>query len=280
MMVKNVKHEQLEDKTFRFYHIMWYPIPINKDVFAYHCNKDFDVLDLDFSWHSKSELMKSYIKYIDKWWWLYRNLPFVKEVYLANSITFNSLCSDSDIDLFVVSKNWRVWTSRLLASFLMMLFWIKRTKNLFKKKFCLSFFIDEKLLDLQKISLWDNDIYLPYWIAHLVPLYLESGQAKVYKENAWIKSFFPNIQLKQNIVLWNKCYSWNWLFKKCVEFILWWSFWDSVEKIIQKKWWNRMKKIVEKNVDDHRWVVFEKWMLKFYKDMRKYYSDLFFSSDN
>ena len=280
MLLQNVKNEQLEDRKLRFYRIMWYPIPIEKDVFLYDCKKSVKSSNLSFSWEEKCEWMDEYLKFINKWGGLFKNFPFVREVYLANSISFNALSSDSDIDLFVITENWRVWTSRLLVSFLMMLFWIKRTKNNYKKKFCLSFFVDKNNSNLEKILLNRKDIYLPYWIAHLVPLYVEEKNPEVFKNNQWIKRFLPNIWLTQNIYLWNVIISWRWYFKKYVEFLLDWDLWDKIENIIQEKWGNRMKKIIAKNPDMHKWVVCENWMLKFYKDMRKYYSDLFFSNDN
>jgi predicted nucleotidyltransferase len=140
---------------------MWYPIPKNGNAFAY-CSK----LSVDKKWNGefsrneKSEYLDEYISYINKWWWIFSYLPFVKEIYLANSITFNSLSSESDIDLFVVCKRGRVWTSRLLVSFLMMFFWIKRSKKDYIKKFCLSFFVDEDNENLKSIMLWSKDVYL------------------------------------------------------------------------------------------------------------------------
>ena len=281
MSHQNVKNEQHEDKAFRFYQIMWYPIPKNRNTFAY-CSK----LSADkeryseFSWNEKSEYLDEYISYINKWWWIFSYFPFVKEIYLANSISFNSLSSESDIDLFVVCERGRVWTSRLLVSFLMMFFWIKRSKKDYIKKFCLSFFVDEDNENLKSIMLWSKDVYLVYWVAHLVPLYVESWEPTIYQKNSWIKTYLPNIDLQQNIFLWNKLFSWKRLFKKSIESIFAENFWDRFENFVQEKWGRRMKKIIAKNPDAHKWTVYEKWILKFYKDMRKYYSDLFFWRDN
>lgn len=280
MVVKNVKNEVLEDKTFRFYRIMWYPIPKNRNVFSYWSKWKVEKLSSDFSWDEKSDYLDEYLSYIKEWWWLYKNFPFVKEIYLANSISFNSLTSESDIDLFVVCEKWRVRTARLIVSLLMIFYWVKRTKKDYRKKFCLSFFVDEDNADLKGILLWDKDVYLTYWVAHLVPLYLENNTPTVYKKNSWVKHYFPNIELKQNIFLWNEIYSGRWFIKNFFEFLLAWKRWWMVEFFIQIKWGIRMKKIREENKEAHEWVVCEKWMLKFYKDMRKYYSDLFFWDDN
>ena len=280
MTQKNVKNEQHEDKTFRFYQIMWYPIPRNKNVFAYCFKCEVWENDQKFSWDKSSEFLDEYLSYINKWGSLFPHFPFVKEIYLANSITFNALSSDSDIDLFVVCEKGRVWLSRLIISFLMMIFWIKRNKKNYKKRFCLSFFVDDENENLKGIMLGKKDIYLAYWVVHLVPLYSESWAVSVYEKNSWIQHYLPNITLQQNIFLWNKIFSGRWWFKKCIEFLFAWKIWNAIEHVVQKKWGCRMKKIIAKNPEAHRWTVYEKWMLKFYKDMRKYYSDLFFWDDN
>ena len=280
MVQQNVKNEVHEDRTFRFYRIMWYPIPLNSGVFAFRHKYKVEETGNSFSWNERSKFMDEYIHFINKWWFLYRNFPFVKEIYLANSISFNALSSDSDIDIFVVCYQWRVWTARLFMSLFMLIFWIKRNNKIFSKKFCLSFFIWEDRVNLSDILIDEKDIYLPYWIAHLVPIYLHDWYASIFTNNDWIEEYLPNYNMKQNIFLWNKLYRWNWLFKNMIEFLLCWKIWFIFEKILQKKWGARMRKIMSNNPESHEWNICEKSMLKFYKDMRKYYSDLFFSSDN
>ena len=279
-MLQNVMSEVLENRAFRFYSIMWYPVPKNREFFAYMKKYEVEELDDGFSWIEKNKYMDEYISFLNKWWFLYRNFPFVKEIYLANSITFNSLSADSDIDIFVVCNQWRVWTARLFVSIIMLLFWIKRSKKNYSKKFCLSFFVWEDIVNLKDIQLDNKDIYLPYWILHLVPLYLQSWKSSVYSANNWINDYLPNYVWEQSIFLWNNVFKWNWFFKNFVEFLLWWKCWLFFENFLQKKWGHRIKKNIAKDPESHRWNICDEWMLKFYKDMRKYYSDLFFSSDN
>ena len=138
----------------------------------------------------KNDYLDEYLEFISKWSFLYRNFPFVKEIYLANSISFNALNSSSDIDIFVVSKCNRVWIARLFMSFFMLLFCIKRTKNKVAKRFCLSFFVDEYNKNLEPLLLSEKDIYLPYWVVHLVPLYAENFPS-IYKSNFWVKKYLP-----------------------------------------------------------------------------------------
>lgn len=265
---------------FHFYNVMHYPLPVNKEVFSYKEQYDCVYKGVNFSWSSKWECFDAFLVFVKKWQGLLINLPFVKDVYLANSIVFNAVNDSSDVDLFVVSKRNRIWISRLVMSLVFLFLWIKRTTNSSSKKFCLSFFVDEEHQDLSGLSLWKKDIYLPYWIAHLVPLYQESKNDDIFVYNKWILDYLPNIKLKQNIFLWIQCLCWKWKIKKIFEFLFWWKFWDVCENLVENFWWNRIQKIMDKNPESHRWVVVKKWVLKFYLDKRKEYSDLFFSNDN
>lgn len=154
-----------------------------------------------FSWSEKSEKLDEFLFFIQKWNWIYAQFPFVKQIFLANSITFNALKSTSDIDLFVVVQKERIWTARLFMSIIMAIFQIKRSKKSEYKKFCLSFFVDEEHLNLENLLLDEKDIYLPYRIAHLVPLYQEQRNDCVFKQNTWITRFLPYFPKKQVIFL-------------------------------------------------------------------------------
>ena len=101
---------------FRFYDVMHYPLPINKEKFSYKRQYDVEYNNVGFSWKCKCEEMDVFLNFIKKWQGLSINFPFVKDIYLANSIVFNAVNDSSDIDLFVVSKKNRIWISRLVMS--------------------------------------------------------------------------------------------------------------------------------------------------------------------
>ena len=66
--------------------------------------------------------MEDFLVFLKKWKFLYHNFPFVEEIFLANSITFNALTPTSDIDLFVITKKGRIWTARLIMSLILRVF--------------------------------------------------------------------------------------------------------------------------------------------------------------
>jgi hypothetical protein len=106
---------------------MGYPVPSQKELFFFTTEitdkfQDIIIKDNDFSWKKKNEFIDEYIEYINKYSRLYRALPFVKAIYICNSITFNSLRKDSDIDLFIITKANRLWLDRFFSAVLFFLF--------------------------------------------------------------------------------------------------------------------------------------------------------------
>lgn len=259
-----------------FYDVMDYPVPKDKELFFLSHSIDdkpqnIDYSQIKFSWDTKSKYMPEYIQKINKYWWLYRSLPFVQDIYLCNSITFNALNSASDIDLFIVVKNNRLWLARFFSAFLFFVLWQKRTKISFIKKFCLSFYVTQDSMNLYPISLKPMDLYLIYWLAHLVPLYLENPwNNNIYENNKWINSFLLNFPMQHVINIWTKQFTWSNWFKRFIERIFGWIIWNIFEKFIKVIW---IPVIITKNKKlwkKARWVFVSDKMLKFHwNDIRK-----------
>ena len=87
-------------------------------------------------------------------------------------MSFNALHVNSDIDLFVVVQERRVWLARFFMTVMMWVYFIKRRGKTTRKMFCLSFFVDRINLNLEVLLLHKRDNYLPYWIAHRFTIYL------------------------------------------------------------------------------------------------------------
>ena len=56
--------------------------------------------------------MNTYLEHIASYARLYRSVPFVEQIYLCNSITFNALHHESDIDILIISKPGMLWLAR------------------------------------------------------------------------------------------------------------------------------------------------------------------------
>lgn len=118
-------------------------------------------------------------------------LPGIRLVCLANSIGSHNFRPGGDTDLFIITKNGRLWLVKCLATIITAMLGWRPTATKSADQLCLSFLIDESALDLSHFS--QADVYFPYWLAGLTPLY---GDPKVYnrliKENAWLEQRLPN----------------------------------------------------------------------------------------
>jgi hypothetical protein len=153
--------------------------------------------------------MDEYLAEIEKYATLYKSLPFVDEIYLCNSITFNALHQNSDIDLFIITRPGRIRTAKFRAMLFFMFAGIKRSLNNKRKKVCLSFFVTADHQNLYALSLPHLDIYLSYRIQHLVLLYQanEKKKPEFFKKNKRVQGILPNYPGEQCIFLGNRIFS-------------------------------------------------------------------------
>lgn len=281
----NVRAERRTLSPFCFYEALGYPIPLDSSVFAYQQkitpaksreNSDFWSHWIDFSREKENPYNKEYLTFVKKWSWLYKQFPFVDAIYLANSMSFNWLHADSDIDLFVVAQERRVWLARFFMTLMMCVYSIKRSRKITRKRFCLSFFVDRNNQNLESLLLHKRDIYLPYWIAHLVPIYLHRW-ALIYSQNLWIQNYLPHWSPQQHISLGIHPFLGTGLFKKIIEICFYWWIGDFFEYCIQKIWSLRIRYLIAKKPELHRGVLYTKSILKFHNDKRNRYSELIFS---
>ena len=265
------------EKDLSFYDIMNYPIPKQKDFFVYW--KQLAISEKinteSFSWETKNEFLDEFLTIINKHWKLYKSLPFISEIFLCNSITFNALHSDSDIDLFIVAKKDSLWRARFFSALFFKLLWLKRTLGRKAKKYCLSFYVTDDNKNLYPVLLPNKtDIYLAYWLAHLVPLYQEDMSTKnIYEFNPWFKSYLPNHPLEYYINIWVDNFSWSTKFKKIFEFIFWWFVWKITENFIKIIWLPILKNKVKKLWIKWKQIIINDKILKFHDDIREYVSD-------
>ena len=272
--------DTLSSKTFlKFYKIMKYPIPKNAEYFLQYSDKvttqklktNTPLKENSFSRNEKCEYMDEYIEEINSLGRIFKSIPFIEEIYLCNSITFNALDNNSDIDLFIITKPWKIRTVKFRSMLLFTLKWKKRFRKNIRKKVCLSFFITSDNKNLYPISLPSMDIYLAYRISHLVLIYSSTSKInnKIFSENKRVKWILPNYQVSQVISLWLPVFSWSTKFKSLLEWIgnwLLWRFFECIVKIIQKSLINIKRSIhPELNKD----VIISDSMLKFHKDIRE-----------
>ena len=123
-------------------------------------------------------------KKVKKWTWLFQIMPFVQMVAVCNNLSFGIANEKSDIDIFIVTRRKRVFVSWAFANLLLKLFRVRTHGDEIAGKFCLSFFVEEGAMNLNKIALKD-DVYMAYWISKLVPIVDRGCVYRFLHKNKW-----------------------------------------------------------------------------------------------
>jgi hypothetical protein len=202
-------------------------------------------------------------------------LPFVKLIAVCNNLSYQNAQKESDIDFFIISEKKRLYLVRFLVTAVVSLLGIRRHGPKITNRICLSFYVSEENLDLSKIKIAAEDIYLSYWLATLWPSYVRDGfYEKFMEKNAWLKKTLPNFfplqigyRYRADDGVLNKS------IYKAKEFILRGYLGDFLESFAKKL---QLKIMAQKKKDlaavgDNR-VIISDAMLKFHeKDRRLFY---------
>ena len=204
----------------------------------------------DIPWSVENKLWKKVEKYSS----YFEKIPWIQCICVCNSLAMNACHENSDIDLFVITKNDRLWTARIWLTILTSLLRNRKNSHNHAGKFCLSFFVSEDEENLSDIAI-KKDIYLTYWLETLTPIvnknnafekFLERNKLKDYNKNytASNQRFYSQNNFTNN--LWNVC-----------EYIL--------KNIFIKKALKKYEKLWKPS-----WVIISDTMLKFHdKDKRR-----------
>lgn len=202
---------------------------------------------------------------------LFSLFPQIQMVALCNSRAMGEADENSDIDLFIISKKWNLWTARCIVTVLSSLMgirrrnthglqkwspdYIKRTKD----RFCLSFFITEEHLNFDDIRLQPADPYLDRWMYTLIPLVNKDATYEHFMEANWVEPTYSLINP-----------SWRLFLMKLGNIF---SFLSLFEHLIKKLWLPRTQKTYER-LGKPWGVVISDTMLKFHdQDVRKIYQN-------
>lgn len=131
---------------------------------------------------------------------LFKWLPSVKLVAVANLIGHHNLRNESDVDIFIVSSPNRLWLTRLFCTGLMKITKQRPTKECKRNKMCLSFYAASDGLAMEDLRFKPSDPYFDHWFLGLYPVYDNDKYLSYLRfKNPWLKNTFPNsILLKDN----------------------------------------------------------------------------------
>ncbi len=158
----------------------------SQDGYYFLRGRDLIVVTRDEREKNSLMLWKKVHRYLP----LIQFVPFIRMVAVCNTLAINNATSGSDIDLFIVAKPGRLYFVRFLTVALFMFLGVRRHGTKIAGRFCLSFYCDETVMDLESIQSGPDDIYLPYWIMTMKPLYGRDTYEKFAKENVWIAKYF------------------------------------------------------------------------------------------
>jgi hypothetical protein len=94
---------------------------------------------------------------------LFSLLPFVKMIALVNMIGKFNLKDKGDIDFFIITKANSIWITRLYCAGIAKVLNSRPSKKTKKDKICLSFYISENNLNLEKLKYENGDPYFDIW---------------------------------------------------------------------------------------------------------------------
>ncbi|MFA5945664.1 MAG: hypothetical protein WC802_02020 [Patescibacteria group bacterium] len=135
----------------------------------------------------KYEKLNTFLRFLSR-------LPFIEGIAVCNSLAFHHTTSESDIDLYIVTKPKRTWSARLCSTFPLMLL-RQRPGETLVDPLCLSFFASSTAMNLEPIKIAEQDPYLAYWAMTLIPLVDRSGCYREFAEiNEWARAVLPHAE--------------------------------------------------------------------------------------
>lgn len=197
-----------------------------------------------------------------------RFIPFLKAIFVCNTVASGTANATSDIDVFIVSQEKRLWLTRLIATALLTIARLRRHGRHVSNRICLSFYVTDNSLDLSPIMIQGVDIYLAHWIYELIPLYDPNNlREQILKKNTWAQAYLPNASSGYSLIhhyrVDNSAFSSR--FKKFFEKIWGNGYGDLLERQAKKIQQTRMK-IRPRQTSERRHVIITDTMMKFHEE--------------
>lgn len=201
-----------------------------------------------------------------------RWIPFIRAVFVCNTLGVQIAREESDVDIFVVAEKGRIWFVRFYALVLFALLGMRAGRGHTQDKICLSFFATRDALDMSALQLGEPDIYLVYWLSSLVPVYDPYHfYDEIQKANQWARNYVAHEASYELLRRWRVDDAvFSKFIRRLFELIFDSSFGDAFQKILKRI---QMKRI-DKNfgyliaAPDSRVVVNDR-ILKFHENDRR-----------
>ena len=109
---------------------------------------------------------------------------------MTGALAMKNAKEKSDLDIFLVFKNGKIWTGRTLATMFLHIIGKRRYDKKIIDRVCLNFFVTDESLEVITKDLFSASEYM-----FLFPLYGWKTYERFQIKNQWIKSMKPNYAL-------------------------------------------------------------------------------------
>lgn len=246
----------------------------NKNGF-YYLKGDENLIELRKQRHNLSQPRWKKLRRIVT---LLQIVPHIKMIAACNTMAINDIREESDLDVFIIIKDGRIWQARFFITLLVAAMGQWRHKKRIASKVCLSWYITDKDLDLNWVTKKPYDILLTYWVTLVYPLLDRDIYYQFMRENLWVKDFLPNYIYYQPVLFERKVSKIFILdiLRKFFEKILSGRLGDIVEKFFKKIQIGKMKKNIKGLARENTDVIISDQMLKFHeKDRRNLFREMY-----
>lgn len=122
-----------------------------------------------------------------------RLVPFVRGVFVCNSVAIDNGKKESDVDIVVIIKAGRMFMARLAVTAIVHLLGYRRHGTKIADRVCLSFYVTDDALDFAPLRLQPEDPQLAFWVATFVPFINRKNMFQQAREaNPWVLEYFPH----------------------------------------------------------------------------------------
>jgi hypothetical protein len=213
--------------------------------------------------------LKLAVKYAKK----IRSVPFLRAIFVCNSVGTEQALDRSDIDFFIVTSPKRIWIARFFTNLILRILGRRAYGEKTRDRVCLSFYVDNDNLDLSSLRICESDIHFAYWLNQMLPIYdPDNLYDKFLQANSWTKKYLPNIYPKVKTVS-------RHLVVDSKIGLIWKNFWEKMWGVdygnlieAQAKSFQQVKlkfSIKDKAKADDKGVVLKEGVLKFHENDRR-----------
>lgn len=197
-------------------------------------------------------------------------LPFIRMIAVVNTLAISHSRDASDIDLFIVTTAKRVWTARFWSAVALKLLRL-RPEEARRDGVCLSFFIDERHLDIEHLRLSESDMYLAYWVDQIVPAYDPGNHAAAFRNaNQWIMRSLPMSYGVQPIRARRVTETFmSWLIRGAIEIVHAWKLGAALERLYRRIQLHMLPETLQTMANNDSRVVVSDTLLKFHTNDRR-----------